>query len=330
MDEILKMRLMGGVSYLPLFNKPNEGEGGGDAGEGDNSGEGEGDAGGAGNGGGNGGGSGRFKSGLQQGGEGSGDGEGEGDGGDPANKNGEGNNGGRPDNVPEKFWDSKKGELNSDAMLKSYADLESQIGKLKRDKGIGGEVPKSADEYFADGLAFGDDVDRFQPVDADDPGLKAWAEVCHKHGIGIEGAKTMALEMFGLMNEHMPAPIDPEQERKALGKNANGIIEGVTTWVNGLDQAGELNDADADIIAGLMTNAKGMAFLAKMRGMSGEKPIPLDLGDGATGVMSAKEWQGKLKAAYTKGDQSEIERLEKMGEAIFGNEPAHGSPLRGL
>lgn len=30
----------------------------------------------------------------------------------------------RPDNVPEKFWDAEKGELNQEALLKSYLELE--------------------------------------------------------------------------------------------------------------------------------------------------------------------------------------------------------------
>lgn len=31
----------------------------------------------------------------------------------------------RPDNVPEKFWDAEKGQVNTDALLKSYTELES-------------------------------------------------------------------------------------------------------------------------------------------------------------------------------------------------------------
>ncbi len=34
----------------------------------------------------------------------------------------------RPDNVPEKFWDSAKGAVNTEALLKSYAELERLRG----------------------------------------------------------------------------------------------------------------------------------------------------------------------------------------------------------
>lgn len=33
----------------------------------------------------------------------------------------------RPDNVPEKFWDAEKGEVNTEALLKSYQDAEQKL-----------------------------------------------------------------------------------------------------------------------------------------------------------------------------------------------------------
>ena len=35
----------------------------------------------------------------------------------------------RPDHVPEKFWDVDKGQVNQDALLKSYSELESKKGQ---------------------------------------------------------------------------------------------------------------------------------------------------------------------------------------------------------
>lgn len=39
----------------------------------------------------------------------------------------------RPDNIPEKFWDVEKGELRTDALLKSYGELEKARQKAKDD-----------------------------------------------------------------------------------------------------------------------------------------------------------------------------------------------------
>jgi hypothetical protein len=35
----------------------------------------------------------------------------------------------RPDNVPEKFWDAEKGTVNTEALLKSYTELEQKASK---------------------------------------------------------------------------------------------------------------------------------------------------------------------------------------------------------
>lgn len=36
----------------------------------------------------------------------------------------------RPDNVPEKFWDAKSNSIRTDALLKSYAELEKKLGTM--------------------------------------------------------------------------------------------------------------------------------------------------------------------------------------------------------
>lgn len=41
----------------------------------------------------------------------------------------------RPDNIPEKFWDAEKGQLNTDALLKSYSDLEKQFSSANESAG---------------------------------------------------------------------------------------------------------------------------------------------------------------------------------------------------
>jgi hypothetical protein len=39
----------------------------------------------------------------------------------------------RPDHIPEKFWDAEKGELRTDALLKSYGELEKARQKTKEE-----------------------------------------------------------------------------------------------------------------------------------------------------------------------------------------------------
>jgi hypothetical protein len=39
----------------------------------------------------------------------------------------------RPDNIPEKFWNAEKGEVNTEALLKSYSELEKKSSTPKAD-----------------------------------------------------------------------------------------------------------------------------------------------------------------------------------------------------
>lgn len=237
---------------------------------------------------------------------------------------------GRPAGVPEKFWDAKTKTVKAADLAKAYGELEKSHGTLKRSKGLGDDVPATADEYFKDGLELDKEVDRLSIEGPDDPGLKAWGEIALKYGIGKAAAINIAKDMFKTMNGVAPAPIDPEAERAALGPNHKAVVDGVFTWLEGMERAGKIGDADADIVLNLARTANGIKFLSKMRAMTGERPIPLDPPGGGGTDMSPEEHRDALMAAIKAKDYKEQERLEKIGESIWGNEPASGSPLRGV
>jgi len=52
----------------------------------------------------------------------------------------------RPGNVPEKFWDAEKGEMNLDAFLTSYSELEKKLIAPKEDKGDSLKIEKPEGE----------------------------------------------------------------------------------------------------------------------------------------------------------------------------------------
>ena len=315
---------------LPVWDKPDDQGGDDKGGADDDNGEGDDDKGGDDDEGDKGG----DKSGLADRLKGSlldrGDKGGEGDKGEKKPEEDKGGDDGRPAGVPEKFWDAKTKTVKSDDLAKAYGELEKSHGALKRSKGLGDDVPDTADEYFKDGLELDKEVDRLSIEGPDDPGLKAWGEVAHKFGIGKAAAIGIAKEMFKTMNGHAPAPIDPEAERAALGPNHAAVVDGVFTWIEGLDRSGKLGDNDADTVLSLARTANGIRFLAKMREMSGERTIPLNPpGGGDQGGMSPEEHQAALIEAIKTKNYKEQARLEKLGESIFGTDPANGSPLRG-
>ena len=246
--------------------------------------------------------------------------EGGDDGNDGADQNNQGNSegqDGRPEGLPDKFWNAKDGVVNNEALFKAYSDLETAHGKLKREKAIGGEVPENSSDYFQEPLALPDDASNYgKEIAIDDPGLKAWGEVCHKHGIGKDMAHALAKEMFSNMNEFAPTPIDPDQEWTDLGPNAQGVVDGVFTWLEGSAEAGVLSQDDVDIATDLAETAKGVRFLANMRKMAGERAIPAIPPTGGKS-MTAGQWNDAFKKAVQAKDYAKQEELSALAEQIF-------------
>lgn len=236
---------------------------------------------------------------------------------------------GRPAHVPEKFWDAKTKTVKHDDLAKAYSTLEKSFGDLKRSKGVGDDVPESPEEYFKDGLELDKEVDRLAIEGPDDPGLKAWGKIAHKYGVGKETAINIAKEMFKEMNASAPAPVDLEQERDALGANADELIDGVFIWLEQQETGGKFGGDDIDVALSISHTAEGIRFLNKVRSMSGEKPIPLGLPAGNRG-MSQEDWHTEMREAVKKQDYKRQEELEQLGPSIFGTESSTGSPIAGI
>lgn len=223
---------------------------------------------------------------------------------------------GRPAGLAEKFWDADKKAIRIDALATAYKDLERVHGELKRSKGpIGGEVPEDASGYFSEGIQIPENADRFKSLAADDPGVKAFADVCKARGIGKDLASAIMSDMLVAMNEHAAIPIDPEQEMRSLGKGGPSLVDGLFVWCEGLEAAGQLSGEDLDVIEGLAGTAKGIRLLAKFRNMTGEQPIPIDPGGGVNG-MSLDQLDTAYKEAVKKGDYAEQERLDALRAKI--------------
>ena len=221
---------------------------------------------------------------------------------------------GRPAGLAEKFWDADKKEIRVDALIKAQSDTEKAFRDLQRSKG-NGEVPKNAGEYFASGVAVPEEAANFKQLTADDPGVKAFADVCLKRGIGKDMAAGIISDMLVAMNDHASPPIDPEQEMKALGKGGPAMVEGLFVWVEGMEKSGDLSGDDIDVIESMMMTANGARLLAKFRNMTGEQPIPVDPG-GGVGGMSLDALDAKYREAVKKGDYAEQERLDKLRNVI--------------
>lgn len=227
---------------------------------------------------------------------------------------------GRPEWLPEKFWDAKTKAGKYEDMGKAYAELETAHGKLKRDKAIGGEVPEKPEGYFPEGLELPKEASNFKAVTADDPGLKSFAKVASKYGIGRELAVNLARDMFVEMNTFATPPLDPEAERAKLGKNADAIIDGVYTWAEAAASSGRLSESDVEIVADLSQYADGVNFLRSMARLSGGDPIPFIPSTGAK-AMTLEQWQGEFNEAVKAKDYKRQAELDDLGKGLFGDLP---------
>lgn len=222
---------------------------------------------------------------------------------------------GRPEHVPEKFWDADKSAVKSDDVIKAYADLEKAHGKLKRDKGMGDDVPDAATDYFKDGLDVDLEDDAVATVAPDDPALKHWADVAHEMGIGQKAAMAAAKNLLGRLYKDAPAPLDRDAELESLGKNGQNVVDGVFTFFEGMEADGSLSENDIEIVGEISKTADGIRFLQKMRNLSGAKPIPVNIGDGKS--MSPDDWYSKNDKAIEKKDYKAQERLAALADEYW-------------
>lgn len=227
----------------------------------------------------------------------------------------------RPKWLPEKF-------KTPEAMARAYADLETKLrnsGRANPDD----IVPETPDEYFNDGIELDPEVDRLG-LEPDDPGLKVAADVFKKYGIGKQTAQAIVKDMFKGMNEHAPLPVDPEQELQALGPNGRHVVKGTMLWLEKLDREGKLSDEDADTAIQLMGTARGVKFLNKLRGMTGERSIPTGIHVADSGGMSPEEWHVAYQKAVAEKDYKKQEELDSISSSVFGKGASSGSPIRGI
>lgn len=234
----------------------------------------------------------------------------------------------RPENIPAKFWDPEAKAVRTDDLLKSYQKLEAAHGKLRGSKGIGGDVPESPEGYIGEGDWETPDLDRVREIAPDDPALQGWAKIAHKYGIGKEAMLGIAKEFLAEINPGLPEPVNPEHEKEKLGEGADRLLAGIETWFTGLYEGGQISDDEYAYMIAMGSTATGVTLLSKMRELSGEKPLPYIRGEVGAEEMSEAQWHEAMRAAVKAKDYAEQERLEKVGESIFGTAPAGTSNSR--
>lgn len=208
----------------------------------------------------------------------------------------------RPDHIPEKFWDAEVGELRTDALLKSYVELERKLGSMiaapTSEDDIEGHqrlrrvlgVPESPDGYSIS-----------PPSDtvAADPAVNA-----RLHDAGFTQAQAqlvydLAAERLGPLLGEAVAEIEAERETERLavhfgGAEAwRGLSQQIRTWGTA-NLSPDVFDALASTSDGIiamhqMMQAKEPSVLSGSEG----KPAPRDQAQLAGMMRDPRYWRDR-------------------------------------
>lgn len=166
----------------------------------------------------------------------------------------------RPDWLPEKFWDKDKREPKLDAMAKSYAELEKNFKAGKHKAPDGGK-------YVQD--VFGDKVPQ------DDPLVAKYTEWAAKYSLPQAAYDELAQTVIELSGgAQQEVQINKQQEIKALGPQAEAIINSMVDWARGFVRSGVWSNEDFEEFKVMGGTANGMRALMKLR-ESYEGRVPL-------------------------------------------------------
>lgn len=293
---------------------------------------------------------------LEQGGEGGeeggdddqGGGDGDGDDGDRGAYlafGADGTPGDRPDWVPEQFWNAEHG-LDAAQLAKSYAEARSGLNrKIEEARALDkGKAPEKFEAYleaFKPPASSDDrDLSRFGEINADDPAVQAWARTAHRHGFSSERFNAVLADFMGELNEHLPEPVNMDQEWAKLGGEERGkkLVQAVASdlraMVGGQD-AHALTEGEYKALLAMGQRAEFVSAMSKIVARTrGDSPLHIPVGrplDGAeVTVEAAHAAQGKRddKGRMLYDVDPEYRRkVDAMWEKVGTGTPARSSRL---
>lgn len=204
----------------------------------------------------------------------------------------------RPDFWPEKFWKKDANEPDLEGISKSYLELEKQFrsGKHKAPEGGKYALPEGLKE--------------------DDPITQAYVGWASKYGISQQAFEDLASEIVGMSaTQADEVQRSIQQERAALGPNADAIISNMATWGKGLVSKGIWSKEDFDEFKVWGGTAGGIKALMKLRETyEGRVPVqsaPVEVG------MSDEELHQMVADPQYKSNPAFRAKVEKLFEKRY-------------
>jgi hypothetical protein len=208
----------------------------------------------------------------------------------------------RPDWWPENFWKKDDSEPDLEAIAKSWTDLRKQISQ--------GKHKAPADGNY--------DLAAFKDIPAEDPvrnHVLSWAK---EYGVSQGALDNLVSKVVEMGFEAQTSQsINLEQEKKALGPNADARINGMVKWASGLVNKGIWGKDDFEEFKVMGGTAKGIAALEKLRA-SYEGRVPTDSAP-VSGAPSKDELYAMVGDPKYKTDPAYRSKVERMFQASFGS-----------
>jgi hypothetical protein len=155
----------------------------------------------------------------------------------------------RPDGVPEKFWDSDRGAVRTEALVKSYNELERRLGSR----------PDSAEAYR---------IETDHPDMRADPAVN---EALFEAGLTNEQAQTV----YGLAEDYLAPLAQTLADRIATQRDVDWLAQrhgGEDAWRQMAPQVKQWGESrlPPDVYQSLASSKEGVAAMVRM--MRSEEP----------------------------------------------------------
>lgn len=207
----------------------------------------------------------------------------------------------RPDWWPENFWNKDKQEPDMEGMAKSWKDLRKMVSK---------GTHKAPPEGKYDVSAFGENAEQLEFV----PIFKDWAL---ENNVSQAAFDDIAGKLRGMAESAIGVPdIDIQAERRALGQNADAVINGMVNWARGLVNKGVWSSEDFEEFKIMGGTARGIKALSKIReayeGRIPTESMPIE------GQPTDLELQSMVGDPKYETDPSYRQKVERLFQKRYG------------
>lgn len=205
----------------------------------------------------------------------------------------------KPEYLEDKFWDPEKG-VKTEELNHSYKELQKQFSMGKH------KAPK---EY---------DLEVLEDVDVDNDELAQFFMDWTSKYKPTQGAFNELVSKFKELSvaQEQEDSIDVAAEKQQLGPNADQIVKGTVTWMQGLVAKGIWSETDFEEGKIFTATADGINAINKIRRYYGEQTIPTAPTD-VDGQPSREELFALVADPKYKTDPGFRAKVEKQFERAF-------------